>query len=121
VEWTDLSTRKNPDIIRFMDKVTAHADPEFAEQAEREREKDPRVRPARVTVEARGKTFTSEILYRIGDSFTDVSWTQENAVEKFRHNAERIITSDKIDRAVQTLLEIEKLDNVSQLISDITL
>src|SRR4030042_4337016 len=109
VEWTDPATRKNPDIIKFMDKVTFQADPEFAEQAEKEREKDPRVRPAKVTVEARAKTFTNEIKYRIGDTFTDVYWTQENAIEKFKHNAERVLTAGKIDRAIKTLLEMEKL------------
>ncbi|HEY95486.1 MAG TPA: MmgE/PrpD family protein [Dehalococcoidia bacterium] len=121
VEWTDLATRKNPDIIKFMDKVTFQADPEFVEQAEREREQDPRIRPAKVTVEARGKTFTSEIKYRIGDTFTEVYWTQENTIEKFKHNAERILTAAKTDRAIQTMFELEELDDVSQLISEITL
>jgi hypothetical protein len=49
-----------------------------------------------------------------------VYWSQEDAIGKFRHNLERILPGDKIDRAVQTLLELEKLDTVSNLIKEIT-
>ena len=86
-----------------------------------EMENDPKTRPAKVKVIARGKTFINEIRYRRGDTFTDVSWTQEDAVGKFKHNAERILTKDKIERATNVLLGLEKLDNVSQLMHEITL
>ena len=120
VEWTDPETRRDPDILNFMDKVGFQPDPDFAEAAEKERETDPKVRPAKVTVTAKGQTITEEIHYRRGDSFTDVCWTQEDAIGKFKHNLERILTSDKIDRAVQILLELEKLENISDLIDEIT-
>jgi 2-methylcitrate dehydratase PrpD len=121
VEWADSDTRRNPEILKFMDKVTSQADPEAAKQWRTEREKDPRVRPARVAVMARGKTFTNEIRYRRGDSFTDVYWTQEDAIGKFQHNTERILTKGKIERATEVLLELEKLNSVSQLVNEITL
>jgi len=121
VEWTDSETRRNPEILNFMDKVGFQADPDFAEAADKAREIDPKVRPAKVTVVAKGQTITEEIKYRRGDSFTDVYWTQEDAIGKFRHNAERILTGDKIDRAIQALLELENLDNISHLIDEITL
>jgi 2-methylcitrate dehydratase PrpD len=121
VEWVDPETMKNLNILGFMDKVTSQADPEFAKQAESEREKDPRVRPARVAVIAGGKTFTHEIKYRRGDTFTDVCWTQEDAVGKFKHNAERILTKSKIGRATEVLLGLEKIDSVTRLIEQVTL
>ena len=120
VEWTDPETRSKPEILNFMDKVGFLADPDFAEAADKAREIDPKVRPARVTVTGKGHTITEEIKYRRGDSFTDVYWSQEDAIGKFRHNLERILPGDKIDRAVQTLLELEKLDTVSNLIKEIT-
>ena len=120
VEWTDPETRRNPEILDFMDKVDFQADPEFAEAAEKERETDPKVRPAKVTVVTKGQTITEQISYRRGDSFTDVYWTQEDAIGKFMHNVERALSGDKIDRAVQTLLDLEKLDNISDLIDEIT-
>jgi len=120
VEWTDPEIRRNPEILNFMDKVGFQADPDFAESADKAREIDPKVRPSKVTVTAKGQTITEEIYYRRGDSFTDVYWTQEDAIGKFSHNAARILTADKTDRAVQTLLELDKLENISDLIDEIT-
>ena len=121
VEWVDPDTMKNPAILGFMDKVTFCADPDFAKKAEMARIEDPRVRPARVEVTARGKVFTNEIKFRRGDTFTDVNWTQEDAVGKFQHNAERVLTRSKIEQATKVLLNLEKINQVSQLINEITL
>jgi 2-methylcitrate dehydratase PrpD len=121
VEWVDPDTMKNPAILGFMDKVTFHADPDFAKKVARERIKDPRVRPARVEVTARGKVFTNEIKFRRGDTFTDLNWTWEDALGKFQHNAERILTRNKIEQATKILLNLERINQVSQLINEITL
>jgi 2-methylcitrate dehydratase PrpD len=121
VEWVDPDTMKDTAILGFMDKVTFHADPDFAKKAETARIEDPRVRPARVEVTARGKVFNHEIKFRRGDTFTDLNWTQEDAVGKFQHNAERILTRGKIERAIKVLLNLERINQVSQLINEITL
>jgi 2-methylcitrate dehydratase PrpD len=121
VEWVDPDTMKDPKILAFMDKVNFVADPDFAKEAANSRVNDPRTRPARVSVTARGKTFTNEIKFRRGDSFTDVRWTWEDAVDKFRHNAERILTRGKIEQATEILSRLENLENVSELIKAITL
>ena len=42
-------------------------------------------------------------------------------VAKFRHNASRNLTQEKIDRAVDTFLALEKTEKVSQLITNITI
>jgi 2-methylcitrate dehydratase PrpD len=120
VEWVDPDTMKNPAILAFMDKVTFDADPEFAQKAQTARIEDPRVRPARVEVTARGKIFSNEIKFRRGDTFTDVNWTWEDAVGKFRHNGERILTANKIEQATKILLELEIINPVSHLIKEIT-
>jgi 2-methylcitrate dehydratase PrpD len=121
VEWVDPDTMKNPAILAFMDKVTFFADPDFAQKAQRDRIEDPRTRTARVEVTARGKVFTHEIKLRRGDTFTDLNWTQEDAVGKFQHNAERILTRRKIEQATKVLLNLESINQVSQLINEITL
>ncbi len=121
VEWADPDTMKNPAILDFMDKVTFYADPDFAKKAQEARIEDPRVRPARVEVTAGGKVLASEIKFRRGDSFTDLYWTWEDAVAKFQHNAERILTRGKIEQATKILLHLEGINQVSQLIDEITL
>jgi 2-methylcitrate dehydratase PrpD len=121
VEWVDPDTMTNPEILNFMDKVTFYPDPDFAKKAQESRIEDPRVRPAKVEVTARGKVFTSEIKFRRGDTFTDLAWTQEDAAGKFQHNAERILTKNKIEQATNNLLNLEKIDQVSQLIKEVTM
>ncbi len=121
VEWADPDPMKNPRILDFMDKVRFFADPEFAKKAEEERIQDPRLRPARVEVTARGKTFVGEIKERRGDTFTKVCWTWEDAIGKFQHNGERILTRGKIERATKAILDLEKIDKISQLVNEITL
>jgi len=41
-------------------------------------------------------------------------------VEKFRHNAARVLTREKTDRAVEALLELEGVADVSQLMREVT-
>jgi 2-methylcitrate dehydratase PrpD len=117
VEWVEPETMRNPEILKFMDKVTLLAHPDYM----KELEKDPLTNLSKAEVVARGKTFTKEIRYRRGTAGTDARWTEKDAVEKFRHNASRILTQDKIERAVEALLKLEKIDNISQLMRHVTL
>lgn len=121
VEWVDPDTMKNPAILKFMEKVTAQPPQPNAAGPARGTESDPMARPGRVEILARGKTFTNEVTYRRGDTFTAGAWTEKDATEKFKHNAERILTKGKIERAVEILAGLEKLDNVSHLVREITL
>jgi 2-methylcitrate dehydratase PrpD len=116
VEWVDPETMKNPSVLALMKKVTGQAFPGIG----RESDNDPKARPGRAEVVARSQTFTHEITYRRGDTFTDVAWTTEDAAAKFRHNAERILTKPKTDRAVKILLEVED-HSVRELMDEVTL
>jgi 2-methylcitrate dehydratase PrpD len=121
VEWADPETKKNPSIISFMDKVLSQPDADFSRESQKLRETDPKTRPAKVQVTARGgKTFTHQIKYRRGDTYTDVCWTQEEAVAKFKHNVERVLTKDKAARATKGLLELEHLENIATLMKDLS-
>ncbi|MFC2012136.1 MmgE/PrpD family protein [Chloroflexota bacterium] len=115
-DWVEPETMKNPGILNFMDKITLLAHPDYAKQLE----KDPISNLSKAEVVARGKTFAEERKYRRGTAGTDVRWTEKDAVEKFRHNTERVLPKDKIDRAVEALLNLEKIDNISELMSQIT-
>jgi hypothetical protein len=42
-------------------------------------------------------------------------------VQKFKHNASRILTQSKTDGAVNTILDLEKLKDISDLTKLITL
>ena len=67
------------------------------------------------------KTFTEERKQVRGTSGTEVAMTRDELVEKFRHNAARILTQEKIDSAVDALLNLEKQTDISRLINHLVL
>ena len=100
-----------------MNKVTCEAYP----ADRREVRKDIFTSPARVEVVARGEIFTEEILYKRGTAGSEVSWTEKEVIEKFKNNASQCLTQEKTDRAIETILELDKIDNITRLIQEITL
>ena len=117
VEWVDPGTMKNASILEFMKKVTGQAFPSVGRGVEN----DPKARPGKAEVVAKGKTFANEVLYRRGDTFTDLAWTEEDAVAKFRHNSERILTKSKVERAVEMLRGLERVEDISRIMREVTL
>ena len=115
-EWHDKSTVRNPAILKFMEKVTVHPHPGYREMLL----KDPLSALAKCEITARGKVFTAERNHRRGTLGTEAAPTEQDLIRKFQHNAERILTQDKIDRAVNMFLELDKIENISQLITEIT-
>ena len=108
---------RNPEILKFMDKVTCQTYPAGSEESP----KVPMAARARVEVITRGQTFTEELGHRHGVAGTEGAWTDKEVVAKFRHNAARVLTQDKIDRAVKALLELEKVEDIAQLMREVTL
>jgi len=113
-DWQDLDIIKNKKILEFMKKVNYQAHPKFAEGR-------PRSSFGMVEVMAKGEIFREERKYAKGTSFTDFKATDEELIEKFKRNASRILTRDKIDEAIKSLLDLEKLENIAELTMQITL
>lgn len=105
VAWVDASTMQNPAILRFMDKVT------FEESKG----------PSRCDVAARGKTFTSEKEFSRGTVGTEAAMTDDELIEKFRHNASRALSREKTEKAVHAFLTLEKTDNIVRMMREVTL
>ncbi len=103
VDWQDWNRLTEPRIKKFAEKVTLVGDPKFGD-----------THLSSVTVVARGKTFKQEL------PGPTARLTDQELVEKFRHNAARNLTQDKIDRAVGIFLALEKTDKISQLMSALT-
>ena len=105
VDWQDLELARSPKIHGFADKVTYQAHPEFGTKM-----------TSMVEVNARGTTFREE------KKFIDVHQpTSEELIAKFRHNAARILTEPQINNAVDTILGLEQVDNISELMKQITI
>jgi 2-methylcitrate dehydratase PrpD len=114
VEWVSPSTMTNPQILGFMGKVTW-------EENRRPAGKGASVPVSRCDVVARGQTFTSEKEFSWGTVGTPAAMTSEEIVEKFRHNAASVFNRKKTASAIQSFLELENIDNISQLLKYITL
>lgn len=110
-DWQDFDTIRNPNIQAFMKKVTMLVDPRSIEAKIKNR----RNWFARVEVAARGEIYAEEAMYAKGSSFTEMRATDEELAEKFRRNAAKSLTQGKIDRAVQSLFDLEKVADVSAL------
>jgi 2-methylcitrate dehydratase PrpD len=111
-EWQDLETIGNERILSFMDKVRVEAHPEF----EKILQEDPDSRVGKVEINARGKRFTEERRYRKGSPATGESrMTDRELVEKFKHNAARVWTHEKIEKLPDLVFRLEDMDDISHL------
>jgi 2-methylcitrate dehydratase PrpD len=113
IDWLDPETLKNPSILKFMDKVSW-------EEYHTPSPRDPSVVPAKVEVTARGQKFYAEKDYPHGRSGTKSAMTQDELAAKFRHNAIRVLTQKKIDRAIKAFITLEDVTDVSQVMREVT-
>jgi 2-methylcitrate dehydratase PrpD len=115
-EWYETETMQNPEIHQFMDKVTWQVHPDYDNAMRR----DPLSALSKCEVKARGQDFVSERKHRRGTTGTEVAPTEADIVNKFKHNATRILTPGKIERAVQAFESLEQVDKMDDLLRELT-
>lgn len=116
MEWQDWATMKDPKILEFMKKVSCQGHPEYGKL----HSKDPSSTIGLVEVVAKGKIFREEKFSRAFPT-TDVIITDDYLVEKFSQNASRVLTQNKIEKVVKSILELETIENISELMKQVTL
>lgn len=118
VEWQHLETIRDPKIREFMKKVTIHPHPEFGKVYL----ENPKCWLSCVEVKAKGKTFIEEGISAKGRPYPEESRaTDGDLVKKFQHNASFILPCHKIDNASKIILELEEIQNISDLIKLVTI
>ena len=70
-------------------------------------------------VVTKGKTFREERIRAKGNPFPDMQLTDQELTEKFRHNATRILAENNIKNALDTLLNLEELKNIAELMEQL--
>jgi len=111
-DWQDLDTIARPDIQDFMNKVTFDTHPDFIKKML----EDPMNMLSSVEVVAKGKTFTAEKTWAKGDPYPEIArMTDDELIQKFRNNACRILSQDKLDSVIKLVFELEELADVSEL------
>ena len=114
-EWQDPATMQDAGIRELMKKVTFRGHPEFVQRAQ----KNMRDQIYTVDVVARGEKFHEETSMPSGTVGTSGAMSDEDLEKKFRHNAERILTREQIDKAVYIILNLETFNNLSSLMGAI--
>ena len=83
--------------------------------------KDPGTSLTSVKVVAKGKTFSRETLHNKGSSQPEECRnTDEELIEKFEENVSRVLAPNETRKVVDTVFELEKLDNASKLMEMVT-
>ena len=95
---------RSPEIQDFTEKVSFQGNPEFSKN-----------RMIIVEVTAGGRKFKEHKLFNKLHRLTP-----EELIEKYQHNASRILTQEKIERSIYSVMELEKIRNVKELMSQVT-
>jgi 2-methylcitrate dehydratase PrpD len=103
IEWQDWDIVTEPKITEFANKVSFKGHPEYG------------TKPiTSVEVRAKGQTFKDQMVGGLP------KLTDEQLVKKYRHNASRSLTLDKIEGSVKAFSGLENVAHVSGLMSQIT-
>lgn len=117
VEWYDQDTMNHPGIRSFGEKIICRNHPDYGKTLQR----DPLSALSKVEVVAKGTTYVQEIMYRRGSAGTEAALSESELVNKFRHNAARVLTKGKTERAIDALLNLDQVDHVANLMREVTL
>jgi 2-methylcitrate dehydratase PrpD len=113
--WHNAEVRQDPRIWEFLrraDIAITFDEREFGLALL----EDPLARPMGIEVVANGKTFSANSKYVRGSWKTEeLRMTDEELKHKFRDNASRVLSIRKINKAVEMVFELEKLENVAQV------
>ncbi len=115
--WQNKATLTDPRIRDFMPKVKMLRSEHHYEL----KKKDPLSWYARVEIDARGKTFTAERDYSKGTNLDGYRITQEDLDKRFFVNAQIILPSEKIEKAMDQLKHIEEYDDLKQIMDNLVL
>jgi 2-methylcitrate dehydratase PrpD len=116
-EWQDEETMRDPKILAFMEKVSCKVHPEYTRRPLNDR----LMSLGRIKLVAKGETYTDETTFAYGTPRPGFEIDDSALVKKFKHNAARVLTRNKADGAVGVLMNLEQVNNVSELMEFVTL
>lgn len=117
-EWQDPDKIRNRGILKFMDKIYIEAHPNFFEvQA-----KEPGSIMTTVEVTTQKGTFREEGKFARGFSHSEsTKLPDEDLLKKFRVNASKALSKNKVEKAAAMLMDLEKVKNISEVVEEVTL
>lgn len=111
--WQDPELVFGDSVMNLMGKVTHEVHPDYVALLSGHAAS----RPAKIEVQARGKTFVGERRYPKGSPSPDSSsfMTNDELAAKFRRNTEDVLSAARIDDVIDAVFHLESLGNVVAL------
>lgn len=121
-DWIDADVRKDAKILEFAKKVEIILDSDAEKEYGIAKMEDRFKTVTKVQVRSKGKTFEKKSSYYRGTPHPEeFRMKDEELCEKFRNNASRVLPSRKVAKALESIFELEKLEDVAELIETVTL
>lgn len=116
-EWQDPDKISDRSILKFMDKISIEAHPQFFEvQA-----KAPGSIMTTVEVVTKKRTFTEEGRFARGFSHSDsTKLSDEELIRKFKLNASKALSKAKVEQAAAMLMDLEKAKSIAEVVKQVT-
>ena len=113
--WQSPEVVFKPSVLALMEKVKYEVHPDYAGELTGNAAR----RPTRIEVQARGQTFVGETLYPKGSPSPDPTtrMTNDELSAKFIGNAEGVLESQDIERVLEQLWHLERVDGIGTLMS----
>ena len=114
-EWQDRKTMRDQRVLEFMDKVSQEPHPDFF-KVERQ---EPGANMTAVEILTGRGTFREEGKHPRGLPRPGLAMGDEDLVKKFRSSA-RALPSTNVSNVISTIWGLEKVDNICDLIDQVT-
>jgi len=115
--WQSKDALNDPKVRDFMHRVTMNVAPEWAEM----RKTDFDAWYGRIEVKARGKVYTEETRYPRGNNQKEGSrFSDEDMIARFRACTCEYLTDEQIDKAVEAIMNLENLETLDSLVSNLS-
>ncbi|MBQ6369028.1 MAG: MmgE/PrpD family protein [Parasporobacterium sp.] len=116
--WQSKKALRDPDVREFMPKVKMNVAPEYAQY----RKTDPKSWYGRVELKTTdGRVFREETMYPTGAKVPGYAFSDEDMINRFREMGSEILTDEKLCRASDIIMNLEKQDSLDGLFANITL
>lgn len=117
-QWQDKRALNDPLIQSFMRKVKMFVAPEFSEL----KKTKPSSWYGRVEIDVDGQTYTQVEEYARGvNNVEGLALSDEDLIEHFRDNASIIIPTEKAERAIELIMNLENQENLQELMQNLSL
>ncbi len=119
-EWQNYVRWRDPRVLSFAEKVRVYVDPSadalYADQVKSGGER--KKMHSAIEVRAKGKSFKAECDYARGDPWQpEYVMSDDDLKEKFRNLSYRILRPDNIEKAIETIYNLERVKDVGDLVA----